>query len=344
MAISFTENATWVMGYGRRDTIYTCLPLFHINALFTAFYAGLQQRAPVVVSPRFSASSFWKEIRDSGATVTNMLGAMGALLWRQRPAPEEKEHALRLAMVVPFPVSYATEFEERFAVSINELYGSTDTGIPVGIPFGERRHGSCGIAAPGWEVMLVDENDEAVPVGEVGELVTRPTSPFVGQLGYWGMPEETWAAHRNLWFHTGDALRQDQDGWFYFVDRQKDAMRVSGENVSSFEVEQVLLSHPKVLEAAVYGVPSELGEDEVMAAVVPEPGSGLRPEEILEFVTPRLAYFSVPRFIEVVEGLPKTSTQKVRKVLLREQGVTPATWDAGPRRRGRTVHGEDRGA
>lgn len=335
MAISFAENATWVMGYTDRDTVYTCLPLFHINALFTAFYAGLQERAPVVVSRRFSASSFWREIRDSGATVTNMLGAMGAILWRQQPLPEEKEHCLRLSMVVPFPTGYVDEFEDRFSVSINELYGSTDTGIPIGVPSGTSRPGSCGVPAPGWEVMLVDKNDEPVPTGELGELVTRPTRPFVGQLGYWGMPEQTWEAHRNLWFHTGDMLRQDNDGWYYFADRKKDAMRVSGENVSSFEVEQVLVSHPDVLEAAVYAVPSELGEDSVMAAVVVEPGSSVEPAGLLEFITPRLAYFAVPRYIDVLDSLPKTSTEKVRKSVLREQGVKASTWDAGPRRRGR---------
>jgi crotonobetaine/carnitine-CoA ligase len=335
MALAFSEHATWVMGYTHKDTVFTCLPLYHINALFTGFFAPLQERASVVVAPRFSASTFWQEIRDHGATVTNMLGAIGAILWRQDPVPEEKEHRLRLAMVVPYPAGYDDAFRERFGMNINELYGSTDTGIPIGVPFGQLRSGSCGIASPGWEVMLVDEHDREVAAGEPGELVTRPLRPFIGQLGYWRQPDKTWEAHRNAWFHTGDILRRDEDGWFYFLDRMKDAMRVSGENVSSFEVEQVLISHPLVLEAAVFAVPSELGEDSVMGAVVVEPDVDLDIDELVDFVTPRLAYFAIPRYIEVVSELPKTSTQKVRKTTLRERGVTPNTRDLGPRRRPR---------
>ncbi len=333
-AVAFSENATWVMGYTSQDTIYTCLPLFHINALFTAILPGLQQGAPVVVSPRFSARRFWREITDSGATVTNMLGAMGAVLWKQEPQPEERAHRLRLAMVVPFPKADYLAFEERFGMRINELYGSTDTAIPIGVPHGARRPGSCGRSTPGWEVALVDTDDEPVPPGVPGELVTRPSRPFVGQLGYWGQPDKSWEAHRNGWFHTGDMLVQDDEGWFYFQDRLKDALRVSGENVSSFEVEQVLLSHPAVAEVAVYGVPSELGEDSVMACIVTEPGHELDPPELIEFVAGRLAYFAVPRYVDVVDQLPKTSTQKIRKHELRRRGISVTTWDGGQRRRG----------
>jgi crotonobetaine/carnitine-CoA ligase len=336
LGICLAENSCWVMAYTGNDVIYTCLPLFHINALFTAFYAGLLVGAPVVVAPRFSASSFWREIGDNGATVANMLGAMGAILWRQEPALAERNHRLRLSMVVPFPKGYTEEFEERFQLTATELYGSTDTGIPLGIPFGERRPGSCGVPAPGWECLLVDEDDEPVAQGEVGELVVRPTRPFVGQLGYWNLPERTLEAHRNQWFHTGDALWQDADGWYYFADRKKDALRVSGENVSSFEVEQVLLSHPSVLEAAVYAVPSELGEDSVMAAVVLDPETPeMTPQQLRNHVVHRLPYFAVPRYIDVRSVLPKTATEKVRKAGLRDEGLTATTWDAGPQRRPR---------
>lgn len=332
-ALAFSENATWVMGYTARDTVYTCLPLFHINALFTAFLAGLQEGAAVCVSRRFSASRFWSEVTTSGATVLNMLGAMGAVLWKQAPTPEERAHSLRLAMVVPFPRNEHAEFEERFALRATELYGSTDTSIPIGLPHGETRPGSCGRAAPGWEVALVDADDEPVPPGVPGELVTRPTRPFIGQLGYYKMPDKTWEAHRNAWFHTGDMLVQDDEGWFYFQDRLKDALRVSGENVSSFEVEQVLQSHPAVAEVAVYGVPSELGEDAVMASVVTEAGETLDPADLASFAATRLPYFAVPRYIDVVAALPKTSTQKIRKQELRSTGVRATTWDGGQRRR-----------
>lgn len=333
LGICLAENATWVMGYTSQDVIYTCLPLFHINALFTAFYAGLLTGAPVVVAPRFSASSFWRHMVENDVTVTNMLGSMGAILWRQSPTSEEKAHRVRLAMVVPFPASYVEEFEDRFHLRATELYGSTDTGVPLGIPYGSSRPTSCGIAAPGWECMLVDEDDEPVPPGEMGELVTRPTRPFVGQLGYWGLPEKTLEAHANQWFHTGDVMRRDSDGWYYFADRKKDAIRVSGENVSSFEVEQVLLSHPAVQEAAVFAVPSELGEDDVMAALVLESGHHVDPEELCDYMAPRLPYFAVPRYLDFLAALPKTATEKVQKSTLRHDGVSSQTWDAGHRRR-----------
>lgn len=333
-ALAFAGNSTWVMGYTAADVIYTCLPLFHINALFVAFLPGTVERAPVVVSKRFSAGRYWTEIADTGATVTNMLGAMGAVLWKAPPSPLETAHRLRLAMVVPFPSGHHEEFRERFGgLEINELYGSTDTSIPIGLPHGSHKPGSCGRVAPGWTVDLVDELDQPVPPGTPGELVTRPMIPFIGQLGYWALPDKTWEAHRNAWFHTGDQLVQDEDGWFYFRDRLKDAMRVSGENVSAFEVEHVLTSHPAIAEAAVYAVPSELGEDAVMACVVLEPGLDITASALIEDISPRLPYFAVPRYVEIVTELPKTSTQKVRKAVLREQGISVNTWDAGPRRR-----------
>jgi len=333
-AVAFSENATWAMGYTADDVIYTCLPLFHINALFTAFFAGIQNDAPIVVSPRFSARRYWTEVTEYRATVTNMLGAIGAILWKQPVHPSERQHRLRLAMSTPSPAGYSEDFEERFGLRLTECYGSTDTGIPIAVPHGSRRrHGSCGVVAPGWEVDLVDEHDNPVGAMTAGELVTRPSRPFVGQLGYWNQPDKTWEAHRNAWFHTGDVLLRDEEGWFYFRGRVKDALRVSGENVSSFEVEQALEAHPDVVEVAVYGVPSELGEDCVMAAVVLKADSTLGPESLVDFVTPRLPYFAVPRYLRVVNALPKTSTQKILKQGLREEGIVPGTFDSGPRRR-----------
>lgn len=332
-ALTFSEHATWVMGYTDEDVIYTCLPLFHINAMHTALLAGLHEGAPVVVSPRFSASRFWREVTDHGATTANMLGAMGAVLQKQAPRPEEQGHDLRLAMVVPFPVGHREELEKRFDVRMTELYGSTDTGIPLGVPHGADSPDSCGRPTPGWQVDLFDERDQPVPPGVPGELVTRPTTPFIGQLGYWREPEKTWEAHRNAWFHTGDVMTRDEEGWFHFQDRLKDALRVSGENVSSFEVEQVLLSHPGVAEIAVFAIPSDLGEDSIMACAVLEDGAELTPAELIEFSVPRLPYFAVPRYVEIVDALPKTTTQKVQKADLRRRGVTPSTWDGGQRRR-----------
>jgi crotonobetaine/carnitine-CoA ligase len=255
---------------------------------------------------------------------------MAPILWRQEPSHWEQAHKLRLGLVIPAPLDHYEEFEARFKIKCTELYGLTDANLPLGVPHGENRPGSCGVPVPGWECRLVDDYDEEVEPGEPGQLVVRPTRPWVGQLGYWRMPEATVAAWQNLWFHTGDLMRQDEDGWFYFLDRSKDAIRRSGENISSYEVEQVLLSHPAVFEAAVYAVRAELAEDEVMAAVVLEPGKETTPEEILKWCEPKLAYFAVPRYLDIRTSIPKTQTEKVQKQILRNEGVTPTAYDRGP--------------
>jgi crotonobetaine/carnitine-CoA ligase len=180
---------------------------------------------------------------------------------------------------------------------------------------------------PGFDARVVDEDDEEVPTGTPGELVMRAEHPFAFATGYWRMPEATVQAWRNLWFHSGDRVVRDADGYFRFLDRLHDAIRRRGENVSAWEVEQVLLHHPDVETAAVVPVPSELGEDDVMAFVVPSSGRTIDPVELVSFCEPRLAYFAIPRYVDVVAELPLTENGKVRKFLLRERGVTSSTWD-----------------
>ncbi|MGW8686613.1 AMP-binding protein [Streptomyces sp. NPDC055817] len=336
MAMGKAESAMAVLGHASSDVLFTCLPLFHANGLCTSFLPALIVRAKLVVAPRFSASGFWPAIKESGATVTNMLGSMGALLWKREPSDEERDHRLRKALVIPPPVGYIEEFEQRFGFESTQLYGSTDLGVPLGIPDGQRQPEACGRALPGWECRLVDEWDAPVHDDQSGELVVRPLQPFASQLGYYGMPEATIAAWRNLWFHTGDLMRRDKDGWFYFMDRAKDSMRRSGENISSYEVEQVVLSHPSVCDVAAYGIPSELGEDEVMVSVVLRDGApATAPAEVLAWCRERLPYFAVPRYIQFLDELPRTQTAKVRKNDLRAAGVTAATYDAGPTSRSR---------
>ncbi|GAA3649188.1 ATP-dependent acyl-CoA ligase [Nocardioides ginsengisoli] len=330
MAMGKAESAMAVMGHRSDDILFTCLPLFHANGLCTSFLPALLVRARLVVAPRFSASGFWPAIKESGATVTNMLGSIGALLWKRPPGPQDRDHCLRKALVIPPPVGHHSEFEERFGLVSTQLYGSTDVGVPLGIPDGEANHEACGKALPGWECRIVDDLDMEVADGQPGELVVRPLVPFTSQLGYYGHPEATVEAWRNLWFHTGDVMRRDGDGWFYFMDRAKDAMRRSGENISSYEVEQVVLSHPAVEDVAAYGVASELAEDEVMVSVVRrEDRLDVAPEEILAWARERLPYFAVPRYLQFLDALPRTPTAKVKKADLRAEGVTPATYDAG---------------
>lgn len=332
MALTVAEHTVSVMGYDENDTIYTCLPLFHINALFCALYSGLLMGAEIVIAKRFSASGYWSELRRYGATTTNMMGSIPAVLW-QRPAEAiERQHRLRLGMVLPLPTE-RQRFEERFGFGTTEVYGSTDTGIPLGIPFGRSRPGSCGRPMPGWRVEVVDSDDVPVPDGTEGELVLRPERPYMGQAGYWRKPATTVEVTRNLWLHTGDIVMRDREGWFYYRGRGKDMIRVSGENVAPIQVETVLLRHPAVEEAAVYGMPSDLGEESVVATVVLRPGRDVRPEELRELCESDLPHFAVPRYIRFADNLPKTETAKVQKSVLQAEGLDANCWDGGRPRR-----------
>ena len=336
MTMSEADAARWVMGYERDDVAHTCLPLYHGNALLTSFFAALRTGARTVVADRFSASNFWQQAARTEATTTNMLGSMSTILWRSAPSEWERRHRLRLGMVIPSPLEYYEEFKERFGMGLTELYGLTDSQIPLGVPFGESRPGSCGMPTPDWECDVFGPDDEPLRPGEVGELVTRPRRPFVGFVGYWGNVEASWGCVRNQWFHTGDLVYRDEDGWYFFVDRMKDAIRRRGENVSSFEVEEVLLGHPEVREAAVYAVKAEedMLEDEVMASMMLRGGSedaAAIGAEILAYCDDRLPYFAVPRYYRVVVQFERTENHKVRKAALREEGITADAWDAGER-------------
>jgi len=187
--------------------------------------------------------------------------------------------------------------------------------------------GLCGKARPGIEARVVDENDCEVAPGQTGELILRSDRPWAMNHGYYKNPEATANAWRNGWFHTGDGFRYDEEGNFFFVDRIKDAIRRRGENISSFEVENEVVTHPDIAEAAAIPVPSQLGEDDVMIVVAPVDGANIDSKELFEFLEPRMAHFMLPRYIRVIGELPKTPTQKVQKHLLKSDGVTADTWD-----------------
>jgi crotonobetaine/carnitine-CoA ligase len=315
-----------VLGIGEHDVLFTSLPLFHtnaINCLFQALVAG----ATYALAPRFSASRYWSSAREQGATVTYLLGAMVSMLLAQPAAPDDRAHDVRTALAPATPAPLHDRFRARFGVTLVDGYGSTETNHVIGVAGDPQRPGYLGRAHPEFEVQVVDDGDAPAPDGEAGELVVRPRQPFSMASGYHEMPQATVAAWRNLWFHTGDRVVREPDGWLRFVDRAKDAIRRRGENISSLEVERVLLEHPAVQAVAVFGVPSELAEDEVMATVVLEPGAGLEPLELVKHCEPRLAYFAIPRYIELAPALPLTENGKVRKADLRERGVGSSTWD-----------------
>ena len=260
---------------GEDDVLYTVLPLFHTNAL-NAFVQALVAGATYELGPRFSASRFWGQVAASGATVTYLLGAMVNILMSRPDGPEDRAHTVRTALAPATPAARFDRFRERFGVQLVEGYGSTETNCPIGESWRGQRPGWMGRVRKGFDARVVDDLDAEVGPGEPGELVLRSDHPFAFATGYFGMPEKTVESWRNLWFHTGDRVVRDEDGWFGFMDRLKDAIRRRGENISSFEVEHALLEHPAVASVAVFPVASELSEDEVAAAVILREGHTAR--------------------------------------------------------------------
>jgi crotonobetaine/carnitine-CoA ligase len=315
-----------LLGIGADDILMTTLPLYHTNAL-GSFFQALLTGATLVVEPRFSASGFFPALTRHGATITYVLGAMVPILLSQPPSPADRGHSARIALAPAVPAHFHHQFTERFGIGLVDGYGSTETNFVMGAPLAEQRPGTMGKLRPGFAARVVDEEDNEVADGAAGELVLRADEPFAFATGYFGMADKTVEAWRNLWFHTGDRVVREANGYYRFIDRMKDAIRRRGENISSFEVEQVIIGHPAVENAAVFPVRSDLAEDEVMAAVVLRPGARLTYPELLDYCQPRMPYFAVPRFLEFVDALPVTENGKVTKYKLRERGVTPATWD-----------------
>lgn len=309
------------------DIFYTCLPVFHANARWLCVYPAMLAESKVVAYARLSATGFWDQIRTSGATIFNSLGAMGSFIFNQPQKDDDADNPVRACMAAPMPKEIFDDFEKRFDLKIVEAYGLTETGVITYNPYDATRKGTCGKPTESFEIQILDENEYPLASNKIGEIAVRGRLPYAMCLGYYNQPEKTTEAFRNFIFHTGDAGYIDDAGYMYFVDRMKDYIRRRGENISSFEVERVVLGHPKVMDAAAIGVKSEVGEDEVKVVVVPATDEGLSPEELIEWCVPRMPYFAVPRFIEFVGQLPKTPNEKVQKHILREAGLSDNTWD-----------------
>lgn len=306
-------------GYRPDDVIYLCLPMFHGNAWLCSVLPALLADASVAISRRFSTSAFWDDIRRYGATQFNSLGAITGFIWNCPPNPHDRGHKVRQVMAVPTPHQCYHDFEKRFGIKFTSVYALTDFSIVAALgpndPPGKWASG--GKACEYVEIRIVDDDDFELPSGQTGEILVRTTLPWHSAQGYYNMPEATLSAYQNLWFHTGDRGYLDEDGYIYFVDRKKDAIRRRGENISSFEVEQIILKHPAVLEVAAFPVTSEYSEDEVMVSVVLGANKTLGEAELIEHCKENMAYYMVPRFIEFVSELPKTMTLKVEKYKLK---------------------------
>jgi crotonobetaine/carnitine-CoA ligase len=329
----FAEEDVQLVRLSEDDVYMTGFPLFHGNAQFLSVYPCLIAGAHLVLYPRFSASDWAGRAQRSGATVTNLLGATMSFILSQPPSPSDRAHKVRTIYAAPLSPDLAVKFTERFGVSdYVDGFGQTEiSNVFMTPPNAKRPAGASGVLVDQWfEIRLADpETDEEVPEGEVGELLVRHKAPGIMCSGYLGMPEKTVETWRNLWFHTGDGLRRDAEGWYYFVDRVKDALRRRGENISSFEVESGVRSHPAIADCAVVGVRADqdAGEDEVMACVVLQPDMAVTFEELAAWCDSQMPAFMVPRYIEIMTGLPRTATEKIRKKELRERGITAATWD-----------------
>ena len=305
---------------------YMCVaPIFHIGGMGPPFVM-LARGASVAMIDNFSTEDFWAVAKATQSTVVFLLGVMATFLLKAEPRPDDRDHTVKKAFMVPL-TGDAAAFTERFGVDIYTIFNMTEISSPIVSEANPTKIGTCGRVRDGVDVRLVDRNDCEVPIGEIGEMLVRTDRPWAMNSGYNANPEATAEAWRNGWFHTGDAFRRDEDGYFYFVDRVKDAIRRRGENISSFEVEADVCSHPAVREAAAVAVPSEFSEDEVMVIVAPVPGQKLEARQLAEFLIDTMPYFMVPRYIRILDELPKTPSAKVMKADLRKEGVTPDTWD-----------------
>jgi crotonobetaine/carnitine-CoA ligase len=307
------------------DNYLLNVPLFHVSGARSAMGMMMLGGRISLVS-HFRTETFWDTVRKYRTTACVLLGGAATFLQNQPERDDDADNPMRLVAMVPV-VKSPTAFRRRFGVDITTTYGMSELSIPIISPINPSKPESCGRLRPGYEARIVDAHDQEVPEGEVGELILRAERPWTISPGYFGMPEATAEAWRNGWFHTGDFFRRNAHGDYFFIDRKKDAIRRRGENISSYEVEAELLGHPLVNEAAVIGIPSPHGEDDIMAVIAIVSGACLEPMELLKYLRPRMAYFMLPRYVRLMETLPRTPSMRVRKDILRREGMTSDTWD-----------------
>jgi crotonobetaine/carnitine-CoA ligase len=315
------------------DISYNCMPLYNSGSWNASIFRAIIAGIPVALDGPFSATHFWDRIRKFGATQAQTLGAMHMFLWNKPETPQDADNPLRVAAMVPMPEDIINPFMRRFGMErIIQGYGQSEVMIlltRVCLPGEKRNPNSLGRVSPDIELRLVDDNDVEVGPGVAGEFALRPKKQNIIFSGYFNQTEVTSEAFRNGYYHTGDIGMRDADGDYYFVDRKKDYIRYKGRSISSFQVERVAGAHPAIEACAAYGVPSaELeSESEIKLDIVLKPGKAVDPADVARFINDNGPYFLVPRYIEIVEALPYTPTNKVEKYRLREKGVGAKAWD-----------------
>lgn len=321
------RNIALDLGLTEGDVYYNFFPLFHNTAQAMIALPVLLTGAKMVLTERFSATRFWPDVREQGCTAFYYIGEILRILLKSTSAEDSKGTMLRVGWGIGASPKDFLEFRQRHGVELRSGYGSTEANVPVYLPHVNPDPGSVGRVIAGFEIRIANAHDEPLPAGQMGEILVRSSEPCAIMLGYDGDPQATIAAWRDLWFHTGDAGYLDADGNLYFMGRVRDVIRVRGENVSAFEVEEVIAEVNGVLEVAAIAVPCELGGDDIKIVVVAGPNTKLDAESLIAHAQSRLPRFAIPRYVEFVAALPKTETNKVRKNVLRSTPLTPATWD-----------------
>jgi crotonobetaine/carnitine-CoA ligase len=323
----------WTSAYGLdlsdTDVIYAPLPLFHGGGRMLVLTAALVIGIPVHFDLAFSASAFMARAAEVDATVVIAIGAMGMALLATPPSPADTAHSVHSMMVAPLTPDEQLRFKDRFGIEPwTECYGQTEC-VPMCVAprTGPRDRAGCGLPAPDLEVELLDDALHPVADGEVGEICIRPRERHAMFDGYWDQPDATLAAFEGLWYHTGDAGRKLPSGQLTFVDRKKDALRRRGENVSSIELEIAIRTHPKVADVAIHAIPSPVSEDDIKACVVLVAGESTDPEEMFDFFRSNLPYYALPRYVELVDDLPRNAVNRVMKHLLKDRPMTDDVWD-----------------
>lgn len=307
------------------DRCMICGPIFHCGSTLYV-YAMLARGLSIGMMREFKTQHFWQAIRDTKSTYCLLLGVMASFLLKQPVSSQDHDHPLRRAFITPFGED-GPLFAQRFGVDAWTIYNMTEIASPLVAGPGITQKGIAGKPRPWYQLRIVDQNDIEVPNGSAGELIIRSDRPWALMKGYYNNPKATVEAMRNGWFHTGDSFRKDESGVYFFVDRLKDVIRRRGENISSFALEAEILFHHAVKECAAIAVPSELSEDEVLIAVTPVEGHEINADELLEFLAGRLPRFMVPRYLRILDSLPKTSSGKIQKHILRAEGITDTTFD-----------------
>ena len=308
------------------DVLFTALPLFHANALILTAGWSLAAGVPFGLEKKFSASRFWDAIRHYGATQFNGIGSLIPIIMKQPEKPDDGDNPVRVVISAACPANLWEAFEKRFNVKIWEAYGAVDGGGIMILNLGDGPVGSVGKVTQG-EWKLIDEKGNPVPQGEPGELINKAAPEKKSPVEYYKNPEASTKKVKDGWIYSGDLFYADENDYLYFVDRASDSMRRRGENISSYEVENIVEKFPNVQGCAAFGVPSEMGEDEVMIWIKLKENTQIDFKKLIQHCVENMAFFMIPRYIDVVDDIPRTGTLRAIKTEMKKQGVTDRTWD-----------------